>query len=112
MLVAVTCFDSFYVHGQCSSEGRNPTKDETKQKFAKLSSVTKAENVFPLCSIWALEGRIMKHLAEKDNKKKGFIQYSLFQYNGEGMSEWMPEMSDAIIKASGIEQLEERYSTK
>ena len=110
--MAVTWFDAFYQHGQCSSVGRNPTKDQTKQKFAELSSVTKAENVFPLCSNWALEGRIMKHLAEEDNMLKGSIQYSLSRYNGEGISPWMPGMSDDIIKASGIEQMEERYSTE
>ena len=110
--MAVTNFDAFYEQGQCSSVGRNPTRDQTKQKFAKLSSVTEVENVFPICSKWALDGRIMKHSAEEDNKLKRPIQYALSLYKDEEIAPWMPGMSDDVIKASGIGKIEKRYSTE
>ena len=112
--MAITWFDEFYDKRKCSSEGRNPTKDQTKEEFAEFSSVTKAENVFPLCSKWALDGRIMKHLGNKeeaDNMLTEDILHGLSRYNGKRIPFWKPEMTNEIIKASGIEEIEERYST-
>ena len=112
ILVAVTHFDAFYDEDSASGKDRNPTSEETKQHLAKVGGQAaniKPENVFPICSRWALTGRIASQ-SSGTRKQIAFLQYAMSLYSaklGLENDNWSPEIA---IEASGIEDMENRYN--
>lgn len=112
MLVAVTHFDAYYDEDSASSQDRNPTALETKQQLAEVGSTTthiQPKNVFPICSRWALTGRIASQPGRATRKQLAFLQYALSLYAskiGKENDNWSPEIG---VDASGILDMEKRY---
>ena len=112
ILVAVTHFDAFYDEDSASAKDRNPTAEETKHHLAKVGGQAaniKPENVFPICSRWALTGRIANQ-SGGTRKQIAFLQYAMSLYSaklGIDNNNWSPEVA---IEASGIEDMENRYN--
>ena len=111
--MAVTHFDAFYDEDSASAKDRNPTEDETKLHLAEVGGQAaniKPENVFPICSRWALTGRIASQ-SGGTRKQIAFLQYAMSLYSAKlnkDNDNWAPEVA---IEASGIEKMESRYTT-
>ena len=111
ILVAVTHFDAFYDEDSASAKNRNPTAHETKHHLAEASHSTAnvlPENVFPICSRWALTGRIAGQSGGGTHKQIAFLHYAMSLYNaklGKENENWAPEVA---VQASGMQDLEAR----
>ena len=109
--MAVTHFDAFYDEDSASSKDRNPTAEETKQSLAEVGRATanlQPKNVFPICSRWALTGRIAGQSGGGTHKQIAFLHYAMSLYNsklGKENDNWAPEVA---VEASGIQDLEAR----
>ena len=97
-LVAVTKYDSFY------EEADDSTADEITEK---ISEVAKPSKVFPICTKWALKGRMASGAGKISDEDQKFLDHALTLYqaklNGENADNW------EAVKASGIHVLEARY---
>ena len=112
ILVAVTHFDAFYDEGAASSKGRNPTAEETKQSLAEVGCTAanlKPENVFPVCSRWALTGRIAGQSGGGTDTQNEFLKFAMSLYNAKlGKFNWGQKVAVEAVEASGIQDLEAR----
>lgn len=109
----MTHFDAFYDEDSASGKDRNPSAEETKQHLAEVGCSAAnilQHNVFPICSRWALTGRIASQTGGGTRKQIAFLHYAMSLYTsklGKENDNWAPEVA---IEASGIQNMEARYS--
>ena len=113
ILVAVTWFDHSYDDEAASILCKNPTAEEIKKALAEVKSqesIIRVENVFPVCSRWALTGRIVKQSSAKVKKQIIFLQNAVSMYDEKNSDVSQETLPDLAIKHSGILEIEARYS--
>ena len=85
----------------------NPNAEETKQQMSTVASIPPG-NVFPLCSQWALNGRIAYQSGEEKAKKlakRAVEDFNDKMRRGAENDKIVPEMA---VEVSGLPDLEAR----